>query len=143
MNIIDTLEKEQLDKLNKAVPEFGPGDTVKVYNKIIEGERERLQLYEGVCIARKNAGLNSTFTVRKISFGEGVERIFPLYSPNVTKVEVARQGKIRRSKLYYMRGLRGKAARIEEDRDATMAAQAALKTATADKSIDKKSADKK
>jgi len=117
MNLIDTLEKEQMEKLNKDIPDFIPGDTVKVYNKVVEGEggRERLQMYEGVCIARKNDGLNSTFTVRKISFGEGVERVFPLYSPNVAKIEVSRRGKVRRSKLYYLRALRGKAARITED----------------------------
>lgn len=117
MNLIDTLEKEQMEKLNKSIPDFIPGDTVKVYNKVIEGEggRERLQMYEGVCIARSNDGINSTFTVRKISFGEGVERVFPLYSPNVAKIEVSRRGKVRRSKLYYLRSLRGKAARITED----------------------------
>lgn len=117
MNLIDTLEKEQMEKLNKSIPDFIPGDTVKVYNKVVEGEggRERLQMYEGVCIARSNDGINSTFTVRKISFGEGVERVFPLYSPNVAKIEVSRRGKVRRSKLYYLRSLRGKAARITED----------------------------
>jgi len=117
MNLIKTLEKEQLDSLNKNIPDFIPGDTVKVHCKVIEGEggRERLQVYEGVCIARKNDGLNSTFTVRKISFGEGVERIFPLYSPNVAKIELVRRGKVRRAKLYFLRNLRGKAARITEN----------------------------
>lgn len=117
MNLIQTLEKEQLEKMNKEIPDFIPGDTVKVYSKVVEGDggRERLQMYEGVVIAKKNDGINSTFTVRKISFGEGVERIFPLYSPNVAKIEVSRRGKVRRSKLYFLRGLRGKAARITED----------------------------
>ena len=117
MNLLKKLEQEQLDALNKSIPDFITGDTVKVYNRIIEGEegRERLQMYEGVCIARRNAGLNSTFTVRKISFGEGVERVFPLYSPNVAKIEVSRRGKVRRAKLYFLRGLRGKAARITEN----------------------------
>lgn len=133
MNLIETLEKEQMDKLNKDIPDFIPGDTVKVYNKVVEGDggRERLQMYEGVVIARKNDGLNSTFTVRKISFGEGVERVFPLYSPNVAKIEVSRRGKVRRSKLYYLRSLRGKAARISEDlvKSASDKAKAAAKKA--------------
>ncbi len=114
MNIIQTLEAEQMEKLAKQIPDFKAGDTVKVYNRIIEGDKERLQAYEGVCIARKNDGLNSTFTVRKISFGEGVERVFPLYSPNVAKIEVVHIGKVRRAKLYFLRALRGKAARIAE-----------------------------
>ncbi|MCQ2966488.1 MAG: 50S ribosomal protein L19 [Alphaproteobacteria bacterium] len=119
MNLIETLEKEQVAKLAKAnFPEFKAGDTVRVHAKVVEGERERIQIYEGVCIARKNDGLNSTFTVRKISFGEGVERVFPVYSPNVAKVEVTRRGKVARSKLYYLRNLRGKAARIAEDAEA-------------------------
>jgi large subunit ribosomal protein L19 len=116
MNIIEQLEKEQLTKLtaNREVPEFGPGDTVRVHVKVVEGTRERVQVFEGVCIARKNAGLNSAFTVRKISYGEGVERVFPLYSPRIEKIDVMRRGKVRRAKLYYLRGLRGKKARITE-----------------------------
>lgn len=119
MNLIKALEKEQAEKLAKAdFPEFKAGDTLRVHAKVVEGDRERIQVYEGVCIARKNDGLNSTFTVRKISFGEGVERVFPVYSPNVAKVEVTRRGKVARSKLYYLRNLRGKAARISEINDA-------------------------
>ena len=114
MDIIQTLEAEQMEKLAKQIPDFKAGDTVKVYNRIVEGDKERLQAYEGVCIARKNDGLNSTFTVRKISFGEGVERVFPLYSPNVAKIEVLHIGKVRRAKLYFLRALRGKAAHIKK-----------------------------
>jgi large subunit ribosomal protein L19 len=116
MNIIQELEKEQIAKLTegKAIPEFAPGDTVKVNVKVIEGNRERVQAYEGVCIARKNDGLNSSFVVRKISYGEGVERIFPLYSPNIASIEVMRRGDVRRAKLYYLRDRRGKSARIAE-----------------------------
>jgi large subunit ribosomal protein L19 len=114
MNIIQALENEQIAKLGKEVPEFGPGDTVRVAVRVVEGERERLQAFEGVCIARKNAGLNSSFTLRKISYGEGVERIFPLYSPRVATIDVVRRGKVRRAKLYYLRGRTGKAARIAE-----------------------------
>ena len=117
MDIIQELENEQLAKLNKKVPEFKAGDTVKVMYKIVEDKGERLQAYEGVCIARSNNGLNSSFTVRKISFGEGVERVFPLYSPNVASIEVVRRGKVRRSKLYYLRNLFGKKARITEDKE--------------------------
>ena len=104
MNIIENIEKEQISKLTegKNVPSFKPGDTLRVHTKVKEGDRERIQVYEGVCIARKNDGLNSSFTVRKISFGEGVERVFPLYSPNVAKIEVSRIGKIRRAKLYFL-----------------------------------------
>lgn len=131
MNIIETLEKEQMEKLveGKQIPEFKAGDTVKVHNKIIEGTRERVQVYEGVCIARKNDGLNSTFTVRKISFGEGVERVFPLYSPKIEKIEISRHGKVRRAKLYYLRALRGRAARISEDTIAAQKARTAAKEA--------------
>ena len=120
MDLIKTLEKEQMEKLAKKAdfPEFKAGDTLRVHAKVVEGDRERIQVFEGVCIARKNDGLNSTVTVRKISFGEGVERVFPVYSPNVAKVEVSRRGKVRRSKLYYLRSLRGKAARITEDNEA-------------------------
>ena len=98
----------------RGVPEFRPGDTLKVSIKVVEGERERIQMFEGVCIARKNAGINSSFTLRKISYGEGVERIFPLYSPRIAAIEVVRRGAVRRAKLYYLRGLAGKAARITE-----------------------------
>ena len=116
MNLIETLEQEQVQKLlaQRAVPEFRPGDTLKVSLKVVEGERERIQAFEGVCIARRNAGLNSSFTLRKISYGEGVERIFPLYSPRITAIEVVRRGAVRRAKLYYLRGRTGKAARIAE-----------------------------
>ena len=120
MNIIENIEKEQMSKLleGKNLPNFKPGDTLKVHTKVKEGDRERIQVYEGVCIARKNDGLNSSFTVRKISFGEGVERVFPLYSPNVAKIEVARIGKVRRAKMYFLRMLRGKSARIADDLNA-------------------------
>ncbi len=116
MTTLHDFEKDQVAKLAAAskLPEFGPGDTVKVNVKVVEGDRERVQAFEGVCIARKNAGLNSSFTVRKISYGEGVERIFPLYSPRLVSVELVRRGDVRRAKLYYLRGLRGKAARIAE-----------------------------
>jgi large subunit ribosomal protein L19 len=121
MNIIENIEKEQMSKLleGKNLPDFKPGDTLKVHTKVKEGDRERIQVYEGVCIARKNDGLNSSFTVRKISFGEGVERVFPLYSPNVAKIEVSRIGKVRRAKLYFLRALRGRSARIADDLSAT------------------------
>ena len=124
MNIIENMEKEQMAKLmeGKNLPNFKPGDTLKVHTKVKEGDRERIQIYEGVCIARKNDGLNSSFTVRKISFGEGVERVFPLYSPNVAKIEVARIGKVRRAKLYFLRALRGRSARIADDLNASVKA---------------------
>lgn len=117
MNTLQKFEKEYAAKLEakRAVPEFTPGDTVRVHVKVSEGQRERVQAYEGVCIARKNAGLNSSFTVRKISFGEGVERVFPLHGPIIDKIEVMRRGKVRRAKLYYLRERRGRAARIAED----------------------------
>ena len=117
MNIIENIEKEQIEKLmeGKNMPIFKPGDTLRVHTKVKEGDRERIQVYEGVCIARKNDGLNSSFTVRKISFGEGVERVFPLYSPNVAKIEVSRVGKVRRAKLYFLRALRSRSARIADD----------------------------
>src|SRR3954466_2134159 len=123
MNIIQQLEAEQVQKLveKRPVPEFSPGDTLRVNVKVVEGDRERVQAFEGVCIARKNAGLNSSFTVRKISYGEGVERIFPLFSPRLTSVELIRSGDVRRAKLYYLRGRRGKAARISERVDNTQA----------------------
>jgi large subunit ribosomal protein L19 len=116
MNVLQTIEQEQVKKLleGRSVPEFQAGDTVRVGIKVVEGERERVQTFEGVCIGRKNAGINSNFTLRKISYGEGVERVFPLYSPRITAIEVVRRGKVRRAKLYYLRGLTGKAARITE-----------------------------
>src|SRR5258706_1987784 len=116
MDTLQELEQEQIKKLvaDSPVPEFGPGDTVRVKVKVIEGTRERVQAFEGVCIARKNAGINSNFTVRKISYGEGVERVFPLYSPRIAGIEVVRRGAVRRAKLYYLRGRRGKSARIAE-----------------------------
>ena len=123
MSTLTKIEEAQVAKLKETskLPEFRPGDTVKVNVKVVEGDRERVQAFEGVCIARKNAGLNSSFTVRKISYGEGVERIFPLYSPRLTSVEVVRAGDVRRAKLYYLRGRRGKAARISERVDNTHA----------------------
>ena len=119
MNIIQQLEAEQIAKFNatKTHPEFRPGDTLRVGVKVVEGERTRVQNYEGVCIARANRGMGSSFTVRKISFGEGVERVFPLYSPNVDSIVVVRKGAVRRAKLYYLRGRTGKSARIAERRD--------------------------
>ncbi|OYY90608.1 MAG: 50S ribosomal protein L19 [Sphingomonas sp. 28-66-16] len=119
MNLIQTIEAENIAKFleTKTIPDFRPGDTLKVGVKVVEGERTRVQNYEGVCIARSNKGMGSNFTVRKISFGEGVERVFPLYSPNIDSIEVVRKGVVRRAKLYYLRGLRGKRARIAERRD--------------------------
>jgi large subunit ribosomal protein L19 len=119
MNLIQTIEAENIAKFNetKKIPEFRPGDTLRVGVKVIEGERTRVQNYEGVCIARSNKGMGSNFTVRKISFGEGVERVFPLYSPNIESIEVVRKGVVRRAKLYYLRGRTGKSARIAERRD--------------------------
>jgi large subunit ribosomal protein L19 len=132
MNIIQTLEKEQFDRLSatKSIPEFGPGDTVIVNVKVVEGERSRVQAYEGVCIGRNGGGINESFTVRKISYGEGVERVFPLLSPMIDSIKVVRRGKVRRAKLYYLRDLRGKSARITEkktERPAKVAAGAAAK----------------
>jgi large subunit ribosomal protein L19 len=119
MNVIQELEQEQIAQLtdDRPIPAFTPGDTIRVSVKVVEGTRERIQAFEGVCIARKNRGINSAFTVRKISYGEGVERIFPLYSPQITEIEVMRRGRVRRAKLYYLRGRTGKAARIAERRD--------------------------
>ncbi len=116
MNIIQTLEAEQIERLvaNRAIPPFAPGDTVRVSVRVVEGERSRVQAYEGVVIARSNKGLHSNFTVRKISYGEGVERVFPLYAPTIAAIEVVRRGDVRRAKLYYLRGRRGKSARIAE-----------------------------
>lgn len=119
MNIIETLNQENISKLttDNDVPDFAPGDTVRIHVKVVEGTRERVQVFEGVCIARKNRSVNSSFTVRKISHGEGVERVFPLYSPKISKIEIAKRGAVRRAKLYYLRGRRGKSARIREKRD--------------------------
>jgi large subunit ribosomal protein L19 len=117
MSLIKQLEQEQVTKLAKTIPDFEPGDTVLVNVKVVEGERTRLQGYEGVCIGRSGSGINENFTVRKISYGEGVERVFPLYSPLVDSIKVVRRGKVRRAKLYYLRGLRGKSARITEKQD--------------------------
>ncbi len=116
MNVIQEIENEQAEKLvaDKDIPKFAAGDTLKVHVKVVEGTRERVQVFEGVCIARKNGGLNSSFTVRKLSYGEGVERVFPLYSPRIEKIEVVRHGRVRRAKLYYLRGRTGKRARIVE-----------------------------
>ena len=124
MDIIQTLEKEQADRLEaaRAVPDFQPGDTLQVNVKVKEGERIRVQAYEGVCIARNGGGLNESFTVRKISYGEGVERVFPVYSPNIESIKVVRKGKVRRAKLYYLRDRRGKSARIAERKDNAPAA---------------------
>ena len=119
MNMIEEIEREEIDRVMEAreLPEFGPGDTVRINVKVTEGSRERVQAFEGVCIARKNRGLNSSFTIRKISYGEGVERIFPLYSPVIDSIQVIRRGAVRRAKLYYLRGRRGKSARIAEKWD--------------------------
>jgi large subunit ribosomal protein L19 len=116
MNLLQQIEREQVEKLaaSRPVPQFQPGDTVRVMVRVVEGERERVQAFEGVCIARKNAGINSNFTLRKISYGEGVERVFPLYSPRITAIAVVRRGVVRRAKLYYLRGRTGKRARITE-----------------------------
>jgi large subunit ribosomal protein L19 len=116
MGLIQELEAEAIGALseNKKIPEFRPGDTLRVGVRVVEGERTRIQNFEGVCIARSNRGINSNFTVRKLSFGEGVERVFPLYSPNVDSIEVVRRGAVRRAKLYYLRGRTGKRARITE-----------------------------
>jgi len=119
MNVIDQLDQEQIEKLEAdgKVPSFAPGDTLRVNVRVVEGERERIQAFEGVCIGRKNAGINSAFTVRKLSYGEGVERVFPLYSPSIDSIDVVRRGDVRRAKLYYLRGRTGKSARIAEKTD--------------------------
>ena len=134
MNLMQQLEAEQIQQYTSAkpVPEFRPGDTLRVGVKVVEGDRTRVQNFEGVCIARANRGLGSSFTVRKISFGEGVERVFPLYSPNIDSIEVVRRGAVRRAKLYYLRGRTGKAARIAERRDTRQGpeSKAAAPTAT-------------
>ncbi len=126
MNVIEQLEQEQITQLTeeRQIPDFGPGDTLRVNVKVVEGTRERIQAFEGVCIARKNRGINSAFTVRKISYGEGVERVFPLYSPQIADIQVMRRGRVRRAKLYYLRGRTGKAARITERRDDRSKAEA-------------------
>jgi large subunit ribosomal protein L19 len=131
MNIIQELEKEQAEALaeKRAVPEFAPGDTVRVNVKVVEGERSRVQAYEGVCIGRSGGGINENFTVRKISYGEGVERVFPIHSPLIDSIEVVRRGKVRRAKLYYLRGRRGKSARIPERQDVRTAKSKKKKTA--------------
>lgn len=116
MNLIDKIEKKQMDAAltQREIPEFGPGDTLRIDVKVVEGTRERVQAFEGVCIGRKNDGIGSSFTVRKMSYGEGVERVFPLYSPKIQEIKVVRRGRVRRAKLYYLRGRTGKAARIAE-----------------------------
>jgi large subunit ribosomal protein L19 len=121
MNVIQELEREQIAKLSagRKIPDFGPGDTVIVNVKVVEGERSRVQAYEGVCIGRSGGGLNENFTVRKISYGEGVERVFPLHSPMIDSIKLVRRGKVRRAKLYYLRGRRGKSARIAERQERT------------------------
>lgn len=124
MNIIETLEAEQIVKLGKTIPPFQPGDTVQVNVKVVEGERSRIQAYEGVCIARSGGGIQESFTVRKISYGEGVERVFPVYSPMIESIKVVRTGKVRRAKLYYLRDRRGKSARIAERQDKSRIKQA-------------------
>jgi len=128
MNIIQELEKEQAAAImgDRTMPDFAPGDTVRVNVKVTEGTRTRIQAYEGVVIARSGGGLNESFTVRKISYGEGVERVFPVYSPSVESVEVVRRGKVRRAKLYYLRGRRGKSARIVEKQDRNRGVEAAV-----------------
>ncbi len=126
MNTIQKYEAAEIERLSAArpIPEFAPGDTLRVSVKVVEGERTRIQAYEGVCIARSNRGLNSNFTVRKISYGEGVERVFPLYAPTIAEIAVVRRGDVRRAKLYYLRGRRGKSARIaEKGRETTAAAE--------------------
>lgn len=143
MNIIQQLDQEQIGRLtaDKTIPEFSPGDTVRVNVKVIEGSRERVQAFEGVCIARKNRGISSSFTVRKISYNEGVERVFPLYSPMIQSVELVRRGDVRRAKLYYLRGRRGKSARIAEK--TTGAAGKAAASERAEASAAKKAASRK
>ena len=133
MNIIETLEREEVARLTaqRAIPEFQPGDTVVVNVKVKEGDRTRVQAYEGVCIARANSGLHENFTVRKISYGEGVERVFPIYSPNIDSIKVIRRGKVRRAKLYYLRDRRGKSARIAERVDTSAKAKAKAKAKAA------------
>ncbi len=144
MNLLQQVEQEHIIKLTgeRGVPEFRPGDTLKVHMKVVEGNRERVQVYEGLCIARKNASINSNFTVRKISYGEGVERIFPLYSPRIEKIEVVRRGEVRRAKLYYLRGRTGKSARIRERQMDQVTEDSAAATAPAKTASPKKEAKK-
>jgi large subunit ribosomal protein L19 len=125
MNLIEQIEAEEITKAGKAIPDFRAGDTLRIGVKVVEGERTRVQNFEGVCIARSNRGMGSNFTVRKISFGEGVERVFPLYSPNIDSITVVRKGVVRRAKLYYLRGRTGKRARIAERRDNRPVAESA------------------
>jgi large subunit ribosomal protein L19 len=134
MNIIQQYEAEQIARLTstRGVPEFIPGDTLRVSVKVVEGDRTRVQAFEGVCIARSNKGLNSNFTVRKISYGEGVERVFPLYAPTIAEIAVVRRGDVRRAKLYYLRGRSGKSARIAERARSTSAGAAPAETTAAD-----------
>jgi large subunit ribosomal protein L19 len=131
MNILQQLDREQIEKLGRDVPDFQPGDTLIVNVKVKEGERARVQAYEGVCIARAGAGFQESFTVRKISYGEGVERVFPLYSPMIDSIKVVRRGKVRRAKLYYLRDRRGKSARIAERSDRQGAGPAKAETPAA------------
>ena len=140
MKNIEDINKEQIKKLteNKTITDFNPGDTVKVNVRIIEGKKQRIQAYEGVCIAKKNRGINSAFTVRKISFGEGVERVFQLYSPNVESVELMRSGKVRRAKLYYLRDRKGKSARINEKIKKKIGSDVTAKKVVAKKELLKK-----
>jgi len=154
MNTIEKLEQTQIEQLaaGRQIPDFSPGDTLRVNVKVVEGSRERIQAFEGVCIARKNRGLQSSFTVRKISYNEGVERIFPLYSPRIDSIELVRRGDVRRAKLYYLRGRRGKSARISEkttgaagkaavaERQEAAAAKAEAQKATKKKAAGKASA---
>ena len=134
MNLLEQFEAEQKAKLTegKTIPDFGPGDTLRVNVKVVEGTRERVQAYEGVCIALNRAGLNTSFTVRKISYGEGVERVFPLFSPRIDSIQVVRRGRVRRAKLYYLRGRTGKSARIVERQDRTRDEEAAPGQAAAE-----------
>jgi len=147
MKNLEEINKEQIKKLteNKKIIEFNPGDTIKVNVRIIEGKKQRIQAYEGVCIAKKNRGINSAFTVRKISFGEGVERVFQLYSPNVDSIELIRSGKVRRAKLYYLRDRKGKSARINEKIKKKIGLDLAKKkdNVKMEESITEKSQDKK
>ena len=145
MNLIQQLEKEQVEKLSagKDIPDFEPGDTVLVNVKVVEGERTRIQAYEGVCIGRAGSGLNENFTVRKISYGEGVERVFPLYSPMIDSIKIVRRGKVRRAKLYYLRGLRGKRARISDRQEQMVEAAETAGTATTAKPVKTPKAAKK
>lgn len=138
MNAIKEFEQQQIAELNKNIPDFRPGDTLNIGVKIIEGKTERLQYFQGLCIARSNDSINSTFTVRKISNGEGVERKFPLYSPKISSIEVVKKGLVRRAKLYYMRSLRGKAARIQEKKDFLKKGPAKANEASAKQPVVKK-----